>query len=63
MRGRDAKYGLYIPQVSHADLNMGSFEETRGFVNGLAFQEDTSNEFYSFYAGDIFAEIGPIPAL
>jgi hypothetical protein len=45
MRGRDAKYGLYISQVSHAYLNMRPFEEPGCFVNGLAFQENTSNGF------------------
>jgi len=43
--GRDAKNGLYIPRVFHADLNMRPFEEDGRLINGSAFQEDTSNGF------------------
>jgi hypothetical protein len=43
--GRDAKNGLYIPRVFHADLNMRPFEEAGRLINGSAFQEDTSNGF------------------
>src|SRR5260370_35448164 len=43
--GRDAKNGLYIPRVFHADLNMRPFEEAGRLINGSAFHEDTSNGF------------------